>query len=275
MPGPHPEPRPAARWSRGRIPPAAGTRAAAEGGQEARGGPQPARTRSCRGGPALGLRGRRRASPASSGFFEEVESYRYKLHVRVFLSRYRSQSPCPRCQGTRLKPQALAVRVAGATIAEFAELDDRDSTRCWWRLKLTAWEAAVAREILASCAPSSRSCCASGSATSRSPARPARCRAARPSASTWPTSSAPSSSARSTCSTSRRSGCTRATPCGWPSSAASWPRPATRWSSSSTTARFIEAADYVRRDGPRLGRARRRDRLRGHPGRVPARTRAP
>ena len=37
------------------------------------------------------------------GFFEEVESYRYKLHVRVFLSRYRSQSPCPRCEGRRLR----------------------------------------------------------------------------------------------------------------------------------------------------------------------------
>src|SRR5262249_40374560 len=33
------------------------------------------------------------------GFFEEVESYRYKLHVRVFLSRYRSPVPCPRCGG--------------------------------------------------------------------------------------------------------------------------------------------------------------------------------
>src|SRR5262249_34990869 len=32
------------------------------------------------------------------GFFEEVEGYRYKLHVRVFLSRYRSQVPCPSCQ---------------------------------------------------------------------------------------------------------------------------------------------------------------------------------
>ena len=88
----------------------------------------------------------------------------------------------------------------------------------------------------ASCRPSSRSCCASASATSRWRARRARCRAARPSASTSPTSSAPSWSARSTCSTSRRSGCTRATRCSWSISAASWPRPATRSSSSSTTA---------------------------------------
>jgi len=60
--------------------------------------------------------------PGINGFFEEVESYRYKLHVRVFLSRYRSQSRCPICRGARLKPAALAVRVAGLTISEFAAL---------------------------------------------------------------------------------------------------------------------------------------------------------
>src|SRR5437879_1507445 len=53
-----------------------------------------------------------------NGFFEEVESYRYKLHVRVFLSRYRSQSPCPTCHGARLKPAALALRVAGPTLPQ-------------------------------------------------------------------------------------------------------------------------------------------------------------
>src|SRR5262245_970004 len=60
--------------------------------------------------------------PGITGCFEEIESYRYKLHVRVFLSRYRSQSPCPVCRGARLKPPALAVRVAGLTIAEFTAL---------------------------------------------------------------------------------------------------------------------------------------------------------
>jgi len=82
------------------------------------------------------------------GFFEEVESYRYKLHVRVFLSRYRSQSPCPTCHGARLKPAALAVRVGGLTIAEFAALTVDAAARLLADLTLTAWEAVVAREIL-------------------------------------------------------------------------------------------------------------------------------
>jgi excinuclease ABC subunit A len=82
------------------------------------------------------------------GFFEEVEAYRYKLHVRVFLSRYRSQAPCERCRGTRLNPAALAVRIAGLTIAEFGALTIDEAVRVLATLPLTAWEASVAREIL-------------------------------------------------------------------------------------------------------------------------------
>src|SRR6185436_12795272 len=67
--------------------------------------------------------------PGINGFFEEVESYRYKLHVRVFLSRYRSQSRCPACAGARLRAPALAVRVAGFTIAEFTALTIEDAAR--------------------------------------------------------------------------------------------------------------------------------------------------
>jgi excinuclease ABC subunit A len=86
--------------------------------------------------------------PGIKGFFEEVESYRYKLHVRVFLSRYRSQSRCPSCAGARLKAAALAVRVAGLTIAEFSGLTIEEAARTVADLKLTARETLVAREIL-------------------------------------------------------------------------------------------------------------------------------
>jgi excinuclease ABC subunit A len=86
--------------------------------------------------------------PGIQGFFEKVESYRYKLHVRVFLSRYRSQSRCPACAGARLRPSALAVRVAGLTIADFTALTIEDAVRALADLRLTAWEATVAREIL-------------------------------------------------------------------------------------------------------------------------------
>jgi excinuclease ABC subunit A len=86
--------------------------------------------------------------PGIQGFFEEVESYRYKLHVRVFLSRYRTQSRCPTCAGARLRPNALAVRVAGLTIADFTGLTIENAARALADLRLTAWEATVGREIL-------------------------------------------------------------------------------------------------------------------------------
>jgi excinuclease ABC subunit A len=82
------------------------------------------------------------------GFFEEVESYRYKLHVRVFLSRYRSQSPCPRCEGRRLRPDALAVRVAGASIAELGGRTVEELDALFGSLPLSEWEATVARDVL-------------------------------------------------------------------------------------------------------------------------------
>jgi excinuclease ABC subunit A len=86
--------------------------------------------------------------PGIRGFFEEVEGYRYKLHVRVFLSRYRSQSRCPACHGARLKPPALAVRVAGLTIAELTGLTIEQAARTLADLRPSAWEAAVAGECL-------------------------------------------------------------------------------------------------------------------------------
>ena len=82
------------------------------------------------------------------GFFEEVESYRYKLHVRVFLSRYRSQSPCPRCAGERLRPEALAVRVGGASIAELGRQTIEDLDALFATLSLSAREQTVARDVL-------------------------------------------------------------------------------------------------------------------------------
>jgi excinuclease ABC subunit A len=82
------------------------------------------------------------------GFFEDVEEYRYKLHVRVFLSRYRSPFPCPRCEGRRLRPEALAVRVGGATIAELGARTVEELLAFLDALPLTRWEETVAKDVL-------------------------------------------------------------------------------------------------------------------------------
>jgi excinuclease ABC subunit A len=56
------------------------------------------------------------------GFFRWLERRRYKAHVRILLAKYRKFSGCEACGGTRLKPEALNVRVNGKTIAEVASL---------------------------------------------------------------------------------------------------------------------------------------------------------
>ena len=62
------------------------------------------------------------------GLFTYLEKKRYKVHVRVLLSRYRGYSPCPSCGGARLKPEALAVTLSGKTIAGVTALTLDDLT---------------------------------------------------------------------------------------------------------------------------------------------------
>ena len=47
------------------------------------------------------------------GFFNHLERKKYKLHVRVFLSRYRGYSLCPDCNGARLRLEARQVKING------------------------------------------------------------------------------------------------------------------------------------------------------------------
>lgn len=71
------------------------------------------------------------------GFFEYLERKKYKMHVRVFLARWRSYSRCPQCNGKRLSPQALAFRVAGLNLAELCALEIDDAIRLFHRLRDT------------------------------------------------------------------------------------------------------------------------------------------
>ena len=63
-------------------------------------------------------------------FFAWVERKSYKMHHRVLLSRYRAYEPCPVCDGRRLKPEALGVRVAGLDIAQLSDMSVED-LRAW------------------------------------------------------------------------------------------------------------------------------------------------
>jgi excinuclease ABC subunit A len=81
-------------------------------------------------------------------FLVRLEDKRYKQYIRVFLRQYQLAKTCPTCGGARLKPDALAVHVAGKTIAEIAELTATDLFAWLGALALPPFEQAVAEPIL-------------------------------------------------------------------------------------------------------------------------------
>jgi excinuclease ABC subunit A len=82
------------------------------------------------------------------GFFAHLERKKYKLHVRVFLSRYRGYSLCLACNGKRLRLEAQQVKINGRNICEICEMTVEDALRFFSALQLTAQEAGIADKLL-------------------------------------------------------------------------------------------------------------------------------
>ncbi|MEM7052140.1 MAG: excinuclease ABC subunit UvrA [Acidobacteriota bacterium] len=72
-------------------------------------------------------------------FFRWLERRTYRVHVRVLLARYRAYDLCPDCAGTRLKPEALVVRLAGSRLPDLTALSI-ENLRRW--LDERGWSAA-------------------------------------------------------------------------------------------------------------------------------------
>jgi excinuclease ABC subunit A len=83
-----------------------------------------------------------------NGFFQWLERKKYKLHVRVFLSRYRGYALCPDCNGSRLRAEARAVRVSGKSITEVCAMTVAQARQFMDSLELSAEQAAIADKIL-------------------------------------------------------------------------------------------------------------------------------
>jgi len=82
------------------------------------------------------------------GFFEWLDKKKYKVHVRVFLSRYRGYQTCPDCGGSRLRREARDVKIAGRTIDQVSALTVREAQQFFGSLELTVKEAAIADKVL-------------------------------------------------------------------------------------------------------------------------------
>jgi excinuclease ABC subunit A len=81
-------------------------------------------------------------------FFEDLEGRRYKLHVRVFLSRYRRPVVCPSCHGKRLRRDALAYRISGLDIAELSGMPIADIGGFFGGEDISPFQRDMTKEIL-------------------------------------------------------------------------------------------------------------------------------
>jgi excinuclease ABC subunit A len=81
------------------------------------------------------------------GFFNYLERKKYKLHVRVFLSRYRGYSVCSACNGTRLRVEARQVKINSRNICEICALTVEEALKFFEHLELRAEEAEIADKV--------------------------------------------------------------------------------------------------------------------------------
>ena len=82
------------------------------------------------------------------GFFAHLERKKYKLHVRVFLSRYRGYSLCPECSGSRLRLEARQVKIRGKNICEICALTVEEALKFFEQVELSPQETEIAEKLL-------------------------------------------------------------------------------------------------------------------------------
>ena len=81
-------------------------------------------------------------------FFKFVEENLYKIQYRVMFARYRGKTVCPTCKGSRLRPEALYVKVGGKDIAELVTLPITEAKAFFDNLRLDENEASIAKRLL-------------------------------------------------------------------------------------------------------------------------------
>ena len=86
--------------------------------------------------------------PCIDSFFEMVKENQYKIQYRVMLARYRGKTTCPKCHGTRLKPEAEYVKIGGRSITDLIQMPVVRLKEWFSRLELEPHEAEVGKRLL-------------------------------------------------------------------------------------------------------------------------------
>jgi len=86
--------------------------------------------------------------PGIDGFFEKLEQKTYKMHVRIILSRFRGYTICNACKGSRLRREALQVKIASKSIYDVVAVPIEHSLKFFEELKLSDYDLLVGERIL-------------------------------------------------------------------------------------------------------------------------------
>lgn len=81
-------------------------------------------------------------------FFKMLEDNQYKIQYRVMLARYRGKTVCPKCHGTRLRPEAGYVKIGGRSISDLVDLPVTELKKFFDQLELTEHEQEIGRRLL-------------------------------------------------------------------------------------------------------------------------------
>ncbi len=82
------------------------------------------------------------------GFFKWLDTKKYKLHVRVFMAKFRGYTKCPECGGGRLRKEARAVKINGFNLSETVKMSIKDATVFYERLELSPEREKIAEKLL-------------------------------------------------------------------------------------------------------------------------------
>ena len=82
------------------------------------------------------------------GFFKWLDTKKYKLHVRVFMAKYRGYTKCPECGGGRLRKEAQAVKIGNKNLPEIVNLSINDAQKFFDELKLSEEREKIAEKLL-------------------------------------------------------------------------------------------------------------------------------
>ncbi len=83
-----------------------------------------------------------------AGFFHWLDARKYKMHLRVFASRWRNYHRCPECQGSRLRIESLGYTLAGRNVAALQELSIDAAIEFFGNLQLPDWQQQLAGGLI-------------------------------------------------------------------------------------------------------------------------------